>query len=263
MREIKIKLRDKTVMLVGPFTQVIQSLTTGLTEMGADVAIVTSAGSHNHASKFAENVSNAREISSDFGRAAALAFELDKEEGVKDCISQVAEIFGGIDVVIDGQLVDCTRMMDEEGEPLAADADRDLLTPSVTLIKGALPFLTGRNRGRVISLIQGDPIATESTDTLQTRAIAEHSKLMSSVGREVAQSGVTINGIQLGVTEEYLLVRYPEKSTIKEALVELNSQHPKIDIIEAQEISNVVMFLASPMSAGLNGQSLVINKGVN
>ncbi len=262
MRESQLKLRDKTIMLVGPFSQITQTLTTTLTELGSDVAIVTEKASYNGAMKFAENVTNGREINSEFGRAAALGNDVKSEAQVKDCVSRVAELFGGIDVVVDASLSDCSLWFDENGDRKQATDELEELNQSVILIQGALPFLTGRKKGRIISMTQGNPCAQESSNCRQTSLLKKTRELVASVGRDIATSGVTINALELGTTEEFLLARYPNQPSIKEALSELNTDCVR-ELIEARDVANVVAFLASPMSSAINGQVIVLDKGLN
>src|SRR5438309_186338 len=77
--ESELRLKERTALLVGPLTRVHQSLAHRFTQLGADVVIATS--ELDLAQRFANQLSEAREIQERYGRAAALPFKVTTHAG--------------------------------------------------------------------------------------------------------------------------------------------------------------------------------------
>jgi NAD(P)-dependent dehydrogenase (short-subunit alcohol dehydrogenase family) len=62
---------------------------------------------------------------------------------------------------------------------------------------------------------------------------------------------ISVHWLTVGLTEEFLLQRYPKSPSIKLALEELRKVLPGIKIQDPSDIANAVAFLSSPLSAAI------------
>ena len=136
MRESYLKLNDRTVVLVGPVSQVTRAVVTILSEQGCDVAMVVNQNIR-EAQIFADNMNEAREIHHNYGRVAAIESELESTAACTDAISRVAEVFGSIDIMIDTHLIGSTKSQAEEN---------NLNQKVKDISDAALPYLVGRQK---------------------------------------------------------------------------------------------------------------------
>ncbi|MCB0407600.1 MAG: SDR family oxidoreductase [Bdellovibrionales bacterium] len=245
MRESFLKLNDRTVVLSGPLTQVTSALVTTLSERGADIAMIVS-DNLRESQRFAENISEQREIHHNYGRVAAIESQMDSAEAGSDAISRAAEIFGTIDILIDTHLIGINKT----AENFSNYNDR-----ATHMAKAALPYLEGRQKGRII-------LVTNDFHILEEKQKAPVQSLIRELSQSVIEKHITANVISCGVTEEYLLSRFNGKVSIKDALEKVKSEHKNVRMVDAVEIASVITFISSPMSSGINGQTIVVNGGM-
>lgn len=244
MRESFLKLNDRTVVLSGPLTQVTSALVTLLSERGADVAMVVN-DKIREAQRFAENVSDQREVHHHYGRVAAIESKMDTEAACADAISRSAEVFGSIDILIDTHLVSVTHE-----NPDQAQISRRVLS----MAQAALPYMEGRQKGRIVLVTNDFLLAHESPSEIQT--------YVKNLSPKILDRNITANVVSCGITEEYLLQAFDGKLSLKDALENLKKKHQCARLIEGIEIASVITFLASPLSSGVCGETIHINSGL-
>src|SRR5262245_2237652 len=100
METSEFRLREKTAVIHGPLTRVNQSIANRLSQLGADVVLADA--KIDTAQRLANQIMESREINEKFGRAAAVATDFTSSKSAQDGVSRCAEIFGGIDIFVDG-----------------------------------------------------------------------------------------------------------------------------------------------------------------
>lgn len=228
------RLQDKNIAIIGSFSNLTQNLMASFCEYGSDVALLGPAS--REAVRYAENLTDTREIHQSNGRVFALEANLDSEVGAREGLTRAAQSFGGIDVVID------TRAL-LTLEPAGA--------PDSAFIVEALKFLEGRGKGRMIFLNYDTALVSGESSGLFEFVVTR--------AKEVAAKNITVNMVTLGVTEEYLLKKFPKVPSIKLAFAELLKERPGAKIVDGKEIAYTVAFLASPLCSSLTGQNLVLS----
>ncbi|MCB0412475.1 MAG: hypothetical protein KDD22_08110, partial [Bdellovibrionales bacterium] len=244
MQESPLSLNDKTAIIYGPAHSITQGIGSFLVDQGADVGFVgPDAGA---LSKFAENLSETRQIRPNSGRAAAFIAKNTQVEECNDAISRVAETFGGTDIFID------THMDSIESQAWQG-------SPQQIMTETALKFLAGRKRGRMLllsSCFTLDPKTWKLTPN-ETSGLEYVLKALKS---QIVETQMTVNALRIGITEEFLL-RSARGKTLKEGLTQLQKLIPGFQLVEAFDVSSVVGFMVSPISAGINGQMINISRG--
>lgn len=247
MRESPLRLSDKTTIVFGPPHALTQAIGSFMAEQGADVAFVgPSAG---ELRKFAENLMDNRQIRNSFGRSAAFETELNSEKDDMDAISRVAETFGGLDILIDTHLTSFS-----EKEPS--------IEQRLRMARSALKFLEGRQRGRIVFLMSKYAPESDSEFKLKGQDLESFQQALTGLKDPVTDKNVTINGVTVGVTEEFLLKHYP-KFSLKDGIEKLKQAYPQLHLVEPLEVAATAAFLASPLGAGICTHILHVDRGLN
>ena len=236
-----LNLDEKTIVIAGPLSAFHKLLALQFLELGSDVILI-----HNNLKdipRFTQNLKELNSVKPNYGRIADISSPLEQPKDIVDVITHSAELFGSVDIYID------THSFSPQGEK-----SRELMTEKV------LEFLKGRRRGRLVYCVpdtkafKDDRFPKLFTENLQKK-IKEKTKLLKDYT-------ITINALLIGPTEEYLLNRFPEKKSIQDAITDLNKKLPEAKIVNDSDIAKIIIFLASPMSTALNGQSLSLNYGL-
>lgn len=250
---MELNLRERTALIVGPFTTTVQGLIMGLTQVGCDCVLLSTDNSASQ--RFCNQVNDSREINPKFGRAISIQSPLKTEADVREAIGNAAHSFGSVDLYIDAQISHKLNKF-KIGESIDY-LDAEILEnfkSSVMLTHAVLNFLKNRKRGRILYLMNenfNDPIVAGTRGALVPFA--------QSLAKQVAEHNVTVNILKIGLTEEYLLTQYPNCGSIKEALLKMKEHEPHLRITEPDKITNTITYLVSQYGAALNGQTISLS----
>lgn len=237
-RDSLLKLNDKTVAIIGPFSSMTQVMLSSLTEQGADVALMTKEVPE--ARRFVEHINDQREVYPHYGRAGVIHSELTNPKEATDLIGRVVHSFGRLD-----SLVDTLPIL------------RPDLSVSEALITESLKFLTSRPRSRLLWLTshpQLEPLP-DVTQTIET--------WRKKYATQWNSKNLTANELTVGISDEFLLRRSPKGPSIKKTFEEFKSSQPGARILDASDLAAWVLFFVSPLSQAVTGQRVFIDHGLN
>jgi 3-oxoacyl-[acyl-carrier protein] reductase len=248
MKDSALRLQDKTILMTGPFNGTTQALLRTMTEFGSDIAYV-SADTPN-AGKYVDGINEAREANPHFGRAAFFHLPMSTEEEITEGFGRVAETFGRMDVLIDAGPLAWT-----DG-PAAG-----LETARATAAK-ALPFFYAKQRGRIIFVFEDQSLARLNLPVaMDDDARAKLTALIADLARENRAKNVTVNGLALGVTEDFVLRHFAKVGSIRRAMDELSQSHDGLKLVESTDVGLGAAYVASALSGSLTGQVLRLTHG--
>jgi 3-oxoacyl-[acyl-carrier protein] reductase len=238
-----LKLRGKKVLVMGSSTGLGKAIAKSFIAEGADVALC---------SRSADRLEKAAH---ELGCNYFFPCDLSKPGQAKEVVEKTIKHLGGIDILVTntggpkkGNFADVTELQWQEDF-------QSLWMSVVEALKVALPHMKQNHFGRVLlvtSLAAKEPIAGLTTSNGLRAGL---SGLIKSIANEYAPFGITLNLLLPGYTDT-------------ERLRELNLTEEKIkQLIPAgrlgnpQELADLAVFLASPLSAYTTGQSIAIDGG--
>jgi NAD(P)-dependent dehydrogenase (short-subunit alcohol dehydrogenase family) len=262
MESNEFKLQERTALITGPCTSLVQSIAATLTQLGCSVVMTdTSVDTHQ---RYAERLMDAREVHDRFGRAASVVADFSSVKGVQDTVSRAAQTFGGIDIYIDGlNAFDQKNFRDESA---LAEVDALLLMnlrAPLMMTQNLLRFLEGRKRGRIVYLIHDLMRLGVGEFTVASAARGGLIQLARALARETLKNKVTVNCVATGVSEELLLSFGKNQLSIQAAQSELVKRFPEAQITETEKVAQTVAFLASSMGSAITGQTIAVSQGLS
>ncbi|MGB7947244.1 MAG: 3-oxoacyl-ACP reductase family protein [Candidatus Binatia bacterium] len=241
--------------------------------LGGKVAIVTGGARHIgavYARRFAsegaavviadilDGDSIVRQIESSGGQALALKVDVSKEEDTQRMAAEAVRAFGRIDILVNNAAIFINIQRQPFYEITAEEWDR----VSAVNIKGpflcakaVFPYMKEQKYGKVINISSstaywGTPmflhyVASKAALVGMTRSLA----------RECGEFGICVNAIAPGLVEH-------EGQNAPKALTELQLKARSIKRLETPEdLLGTVIYLASPDSDFVTGQTLVVDGG--
>jgi 3-oxoacyl-[acyl-carrier protein] reductase len=255
--DFNVSLKERTVLIAGPFSSTVQNLIIGLTNVGADVAFLDQDA--NQATKFCANVTDQREVNPKLGRAIAIPVNMSERNQIKEAVGQVAQSFGSVDIYLDAMLMNKPTPMNLQGDE--SDIDQIItwnLKTTLLLTQTVVPFLRGRKRGRIIYLMNNSILAGSYADLYASAARSGLVHFAKNLARQVSELSMTVNVLALGLTEEYVLAQSPAGPSIREAIEKMKLIDPHIKLTEPDKISNSVIYLASQLGNAVSGQLITL-----
>lgn len=203
----------------------------------------------------------AREIAADGGKALAIQTDVSDEQSVADMIGQAIEEFGRIDVLVNNAAIfsSITRTPFEK-------IDRDEWTKvlDVNVIgswicaKLVVPHMEARSYGRIINISSstvpvGLPLLMHYVTS--KAAVQGMTRCMAS---ELGERGITCNAILPGMTDSEVEYIGRTETSLSGVL-----QMQKVKRIEQTgDLVGTALFLASPASGFMTGQSIIVDGGM-
>jgi NAD(P)-dependent dehydrogenase (short-subunit alcohol dehydrogenase family) len=203
----------------------------------------------------------ATEIEAAGGRALAIQTDVSDEESVAEMIGRAMEEFGRIDVLLNNAAIFST-VTRSRFEDISRDDWTKMLDVNVigTWIcsKLVVPHMETGGYGRIINISSstvpvGLPLLTHYVTS--KAAVVGLTRCMAS---ELGERGITCNAILPGMTESE--VDYVGRTEASFTGV-LGMQKIK-RIEQADDLVGMALFLASPASAFMTGQSLIVDGGM-
>jgi len=222
-----------------------------LARAGCDVAVAY----HRHREKAEEVV---REIKSMGRKAHAVAMDVASTEEVEAAIDKIEKALGPVDILVNNAAYGIVRAA-TIAKMKVQDWARDLsvnLTGPFNTIKYCLPGMLARGWGRIINIssIAGTMGGAGQCSYATTKAGIIG--LTKTVALEGARKGVTANAIVLGVFDggswHEVGPEFQERIVKRMALRRTGTP---------QELSNVLVFLASEESSYVTGEAIEVSGG--
>ena len=203
----------------------------------------------------------AAEITANGGQALAIQTDVADEGSVTETISRVMEEFGRIDVLLNNAAIFSTitrsRFEDISREDWTRVLDVNVIG-SWICSKLVVPHMEAGEYGRVINISSstvpvGLPLLMHYVTS--KAAVVGMTRCMAT---ELGERGITCNAILPGMTESE--VEYVGRTDASFSAV-LNMQKLK-RIEQADDLVGMALFLASPASGFMTGQSLLVDGGM-
>lgn len=248
-----IDLTGRVALVTGSSRGIGRASALKLAEAGADVVI-------NYVTSRAAAIEVAEQIEAIGRRAYVVKADVGEEEDVESMMDFISEQIGRLDIVVSNAATGGFRPL------LTANARHFQTTMNINvlslvyLVRAAIPLLErAPGRGKVVAisshgshmalpmygLIGGSKAALES--------IARHLTL------EVGDRGVNVNVVKAGLVETDSTRKIPFADRMFAGRVEKSMMGDRV--LSADDVANAVLFLASPLSDLVQGETITIDGG--
>ena len=256
-------LSGKVALITGGSRGIGKAIALALASEGTDIAIL--------ARNADRGLAAAKEIAKKTGRVVDFyAADTAKDDEVNAAVANVLADFGRIDILVNSAAEPAGR---GPVPKLATVNDENFYEDFNVKMMGALrvaravaPDMRARGWGRIINI---SGLAARQTGSIigSIRNVAL-AALTKNLAEELGTAGINVTCVHPGVT---LTERSPENfarmaaaaDTTAEAVEQQIGSRTTIGrIVTAEEVANVVCFLASPKSVAINGDAIAAGGGV-
>jgi 3-oxoacyl-[acyl-carrier protein] reductase len=207
----------------------------------------------------------AAEITKAGGEVLAVSADMGKAADVERFINEVVKRFGGIDILVNNAGTSKRgKFLELTDDEWAADLELKVFG-AVRCSRLAIPHMKKRGGGRIINItISGaKQPAAESYPTSVSRAAGL--AITKALSKEFAADNILVNTICIGKIKSGQHERRYTKDGISadEYYGKLGKDIPLKRAGEAQEVANVITFLASDAASYVTGTSINLDGGIS
>jgi len=215
------------------------------------------------------NEEELKRVAAEFGAAGYSAADVSQPTDVKRVVAEAIAALGGLDCLVTNAGGPPTAPFERAG-----DGDWDIayqlnLMSAVRLIREALPALKASGRGRIVNLT-GYGVKEPMTDLVVSDSVRAGVTVMAkTIASDLAPYGITVNNIAPGpiMTDrltEILSARAKSMGiTPEEQFKRFSEAIPARRMGQPNEIGDLCAYLCSPQAGYLNGQTIVVDGGIN
>lgn len=197
-------------------------------------------------------------ITGDGETAHGIAADIGTAEGVAQLVSGTRERFGAIDILVHNAGIFPYNPLEEMDDDSWNKVINVNLTGAYRLTKACIPAMKERGAGRVLftSSVQGNHVAVPGC-AHYAASKAGLTGLIRSAAMELAQYGITVNGVEPG-----LVMTSGVENALSDRRRELMAQYvPLKRWGNPVEIAHAMLYLASEEAGYVTGQTLVVDGG--
>jgi len=201
-------------------------------------------------------------IAAQGGRAIGLAVDVRDEAAVKGAVEEVAQAFGGVDI-----MVHCAGVMHNVAteEESVEGWDRVLdtnLKGAFLVSKHVLPHMRRRGRGAIVHIGSVTGIMGYTHLAAYCASKGGLHALTRAMAIEYAPLGIRVNAVAPGTVDTPILAGFlAETQDPQKARASFERIHPLGRIATPRDIANAALFLASDEAAFVTGHVLVADGG--
>ncbi len=251
---MNISFKDKTVLVTGASTGIGAATALEFGKSGASVAV-----NYNNSPDAAHEVVG--KIQKAGGNAIAIKADVTKSREVNELFQKTVSEFGDrIDILVNNAGSLLQRKTFAEMDEKLWDRCFELNTKSVYLVsQKVLPLMKKYNYGRIINI---SSVAARNGGSVgaghYSAAKAAVSSFTKNMAKELADTGITVNGVAPGVITTPFHDQFTDNKLREKFLESIPLKREGT----AQEVAYTVLFLASEYANYILGEMIEINGGI-
>jgi 3-oxoacyl-[acyl-carrier protein] reductase len=250
---MELGLQGKVAIVTGGSEGIGKATARQLAREGAKVAICA---------RRLEVLQRAVEELRQAGEVIGIQADVSSTQDVGRFVDEVVARFGRIDIVVNNAGTSAAQRF-EELDDAAWDADLDLkLHGAIRTTRAALPYLK-REGGRVINITtpggKAPPAGSLPTSVSRAAGIA----LTKALSKELAEHRILVNTVCVGLIKSAQQERGAARRGLAadEYYQKIGQSVPLQRVGEAEEVANVITFLASAAASYVTGTSINVDGG--
>ena len=250
---MSIDLSGRVALVTGGSRGIGRRCAIRFAEAGADV-IINYVSSKGAATEVANNITRLGR------RCFVIKADVSQNDDVECMMEFVRDEVGQLDILISNAATGGFRpVLSASANNFNAAFHTNVLA-LVYLVQSAMPLLeSGSQRGKVVTISSHGSIMAMPMYGLIGASKAALESIVRHLTLEIGDRGVNINVVRAGLVETDSTRRLPNSEQMFAAQVD----HTQVGnrLLQADDIANVVLFLSSPLSDLIQGETITVDGG--
>jgi 3-oxoacyl-[acyl-carrier protein] reductase len=243
-----VTLKSKVALITGASSGIGRAVAVALARAGAAIAFT-----------YRANAAGAQSLVEELSAHTAVAAfqgDVDSEADVARVVDGAVSRLGRLDILVNNAgIIRDTLVLRMSPADWSAVIETNL-TGAVRCCRLGAPHLIAAGGGRIINITSVAGVVGGAGQANYSAAKAGLIGLTIALARELAPHGVTVNAVAPGAIDAGIVAELPE-----EARARLRALIPMGRMGTAEEVADLVAYLAGPRAGFITGQTIVIDGG--
>ena len=201
----------------------------------------------------------AADIRAEGGEARAWAFDVSDAATIARLVPEIADHFGGLDVVVNNAGVSGFRKIDDPGYDAMWDWQFPILLAShQRIIRAALPWLRKSSSPRIVNIASTEALGATAMDSIYSAAKAGVAGLTRALAVELGREGITVNCVCPGPIRTGMTAAIPDEH--KTIFAKRRTAMGRYG--NPEEVAHVTLSLCLPASSYITGVTIPVDGGL-
>jgi 3-oxoacyl-[acyl-carrier protein] reductase len=246
---LTVDLSGQVALVTGASRGIGKAIAIGVARCGAKVACVA-----RDTAKLGETVSA---ITGAGGQAEAFACDVTNGEAVQQLVESIAEKWGRLDILVNNAGITRDTLLPRMGDDQWDDVINTNLRGAFLFTRAATRPMMSQRYGRIINISSVSGLIGNAGQANYSASKAGLIGFTRTVSKELAGRKITVNAIAPGFIESEMT------AALGAALQDqVKTRIPAKRLGTPDEVADVVLFLASPTSSYITGQTITIDGGL-
>ena len=181
-------------------------------------------------------------------------FDVTDESEAKKAISQIKKEYGRIDILVNNAGIMCDNVIGMIGRKLVYDVFNINVFSVINMIQLVNKLMSRQKSGTIINISSIVGIEGAAGQLVYSASKGAVASLTKAAAKELAPNGIRVNAVAPGLSNTGLL------QTIGDVKIKENLKNIKMGRLgEPLDVANVILFLASDLSAYVTGEVIGID----
>jgi 3alpha(or 20beta)-hydroxysteroid dehydrogenase len=247
LEELNMKLQNKVAIITGAAQGMGATHARKFVEEGAKVVITDI------------NLEAAQKLADELGsNAIALKLNVSKADNWKEVVEKTEEKFGPVTVLVNNAGIGIFKPLEElTEEDFRLTFEIDELGVFLGM-KTVVPSMKKANGGSIVNISSVDGLVSAPTAIAYSASKHAVTGMTKGAAAELGQFGIRVNSVHPGVIESPMA----EQGDVAEIIKKLEQDIPLRRRAKTEEVSNLVIYLASDDSSYSTGSQFVVDGGM-
>ncbi|MFF0700011.1 SDR family NAD(P)-dependent oxidoreductase [Streptomyces tendae] len=193
----------------------------------------------------------------------ALRCDITDTNGVDTAVTQAAELFGGLDVLVNNAGIGAVGAIDANDETQWARVLDVNVTGIARITTAALPHLRRSSHASVVNLCSAVAFVGVRQRALYSASKGAVHALTLAMAADHAADGIRVNAVAPGTADTPWVTRLLDDAADPDAAAEaLRARQPLGRLVTAEEVAHAIVSLASPRAGATTGTILRVDGGM-